>query len=300
MDSFVSDWLDAIVSRVQMEVLRPIRIVIGAVKCIYSGDFIYYPMKGVTIFFQDWQNTFPIYFTLFYPSMILETFFRTFFFTFLFPANLVFLIATQGPLGLTYAWQTSQSEAESLAKQVTNVILPSAQIKKGRSNALFDHILCYTGNEDVVIPGKLQRVLSNSPVSKLLDISVWISTFLSIIYWNTLKLIPIIGYLAFNYYGLLTDMHHRMSRIYRLKRLTPRQATYYYLKEREGHLFILGISMYILESIPILGQFFFRFTNQIGIAYMCGIRLQGRDTRNILKQEAADLNSTKPEIKQIE
>lgn len=281
MDNFYNDWINACVSRAQMEILRPFKVALGAYDSLFKGDCLYYPLKGVIIFFDDWQNILPIYISAFFPTLLVQTIFEIMSFACLFPVNFLLMCCTAGPMGFLFALTTTRSEASSTAQKITNCLLPQDAILPPKMNSLFDHILCLTGNERVVIPGKLQRVVPPSPTAELFNISRWTSSLYAMVAATFIKLLPILGPAVSAYGNLLGDIHSRSSRLYRLQRLRRRQAEYYYLKQKEGHLFMLGLCIYLLEAIPIVGTLFFRFTNQIGVAYMQGLELQDKAAKQI-------------------
>lgn len=276
MDTFYNDWINACVARAQMEILRPFRVALGAYSSLLKGDCLYYPFKGIVIFFEDWENILPIYISAFFPTLLLQTILELFSFLYLFPVNFLLMCCTAGPMGFLLALTTTRSEASKAAQTITNCVLPPDAILPPKMNSLFDHILCLTGNERVVIPGKLQRVVPPSPTAEVFNISGWVSSIYAMLTATFIKMLPILGPVISTYNNLLADIHSRSSRLYRLQRLRRRQAEYYHLKQKEGQLLMLGVCIYVLESIPVIGTLFFRFTNQIGIAYMQGLELQSK------------------------
>ncbi|QPG75015.1 hypothetical protein FOA43_002355 [Brettanomyces nanus] len=270
---FYEDWTLAIAARAQLELVRPFRVVLGFANSLLTGDLFYYPAKGIQLFIEDWQNILPLYISLTFPLVLVQSVLRALCFVLLLPANILVLTITCGPLGLSIALAITNEESISLADLLTSCFLPDSEIKQAKYNALFDHILCLTGNEQIVFPGKLQRVVNNSPTAELFNVSKYIQFWYNLITWNSTKLLPVVGAPLLAYKVFVENVNKRMSRLFRLQRLRKRQVGYYHLKEREGELLALGVSMGILESIPFIGQSFFSFTNTIGLAYMCGKRL---------------------------
>ncbi|VEU22264.1 DEKNAAC103300 [Brettanomyces naardenensis] len=185
---------------------------------------------------------------------------------------MLLLTTTCGPLGLSAAIGITSTESSSISQQITDHLLQADSIKQAKYNALFDHILCLTGNEKIVFPGKLQRVVPSSPSSELFNLAGYAVFIYRLITWNSIKLLPIIGGPWLAYRSLIHDGNERLKRLHRLQRLRGRQIEYYYMKEREGELVSMGIVMWILEGIPVIGSLF-EFTDRVGIAYKCGTEL---------------------------
>lgn len=270
---YYEQWIDAVASRIRMELLKPFWIIGGVYNSLTTGEFIIYPLRGIQLFFTRWNDILPIYLSLTIPSLVIESLVQLLVFLLVYPINFALFTASCGPLGATLAISATLLESASIASQICSYLIPTEKIKQTKLNAVFDHVLCASGHEKLVIPGKLQRTVGKSAAAEAISPSRWLCWASRIVTWNLIKAVPVFGGLWISYQGLVGSMDQRMSRFAKLQRLRPRQAKYG-IKAREGQFIALAVTMQLLESIPFLGQIFFSFTDHIATALVCADSLK--------------------------
>ncbi|ODV86244.1 hypothetical protein CANARDRAFT_27497 [[Candida] arabinofermentans NRRL YB-2248] len=256
-----SHLMDAIIARFKQEFSRPITIYHG----ITQTNSISFPLKGIVYYFQH-PKLWPMFIRILPPLLIVHLTVLIGIFATLFPFNAASLIITCGPLALFPATFLTLQESGF----VSSFILSNYLTPKPMDN-LFDYVLCLEGLEKVVIPGKLKRVVGPSFGDFVVEKTIWFPfefpfMFVGFMRPIVLSCIPILGHWILNLENATTKGESSQSRYYKLARLRDRQINYL-AKEREGDYLSFGIVATFLESIPLLGTFFY-FTNQIGGALM--------------------------------
>ncbi|KAH3662245.1 hypothetical protein OGAPHI_005493 [Ogataea philodendri] len=257
----MSSMTDAISARLQMEILRPFTVARG----IIQSGAAQFPIQGVIYFFQNPQ-LWPLYLRMVPPILIVHVSVFLSVFSTLFLLNVSAAMCCCGPFGLLVGAGITAQEANFITSYILdNYLIPRPM------DSLFDTVLCQEGMESVVIPGKLKRVVGPSFGDRLWETSLWTTvTFPSDIYSTLrpvgLSFIPVFGPMALSFNGAVAKGNSFEKRFYRLSRLRGRQVKYL-IKEREGDYWSFGFVANILESVPLLGTFFY-FTNQIGGALL--------------------------------
>lgn len=181
-----------------------------------------------------------------------------------YPIEAMILLFMSGPPGLLYAWVAvlQQSSVVSLFL-VKAFLLPEIQ------RVAFDAVLTREYADDVVLLGRLRRVVKVPYYIQFMD-TLWYLPSMLILPYNILRTIVLFGVSSIPMLGPCIAIFLQApssglrshSRYFVLKGLDFRQVSAIY-KANSGAYMGFGITSTLLEQIPILSVFFM-FTNTIG------------------------------------
>ncbi|AOA60815.1 hypothetical protein PP7435_CHR1-1298 [Komagataella phaffii CBS 7435] len=249
---------------------RPIVI---PLRLVFSGTFMY-PLLGVTYFISHpvlWSYLF----SLILPQLIMTFIVYVIVFIAIYPLQAVFSFFFNGPIGLiTAIFAVLQIGALISNWMVTWLILPVPL------NMMFDAILTNEGLDEIVLRGKLRRIVRPSfpvrvrkaiwtvPIQILFPI--WLYRSLLIV---GLNFIPVIGPILVVIIQAPSKGYKSHQRYFDLKGLDTRQINAV-IRSKKGEYLGFGLVAGLLETIPFLSMFFI-FSNMTG-ASLWAVSLENR------------------------
>lgn len=172
-----------------------------------------------------------------------------------------------GPIGVFLAWVNFIHQVDLVSQIVSSFLLYPMPLQ-----LLFDTVLSREGYDDVVVRGKLFRVVQVGAMTRfkrwLLDVPnnfiLYPMTIVNIILTVVLTFVPIIGPILLVFINAPNRGFGFHTRYYELKGIDTRQKNAFYASRRFNYIGF-GIVTGVLQQIPFVSTLF-QFTSVTGAA----------------------------------
>lgn len=177
--------------------------------------------------------------------------------------------AMNGPVGIIIAWVNFIHEVDLVSQIVSKFLLYPKPLQ-----LLFETVLSREGYDDVVVRGKLFRVVDVSFMKKLKrwlfdlpnNLVIYPMTGFNFLLTVILTFVPIIGPILLVFINAPSRGYKFHSRYYELKGIGTRQKNAFYASRRLQYI-SFGIVTGVLQNIPFVSTLF-EFTNVTGAALL--------------------------------